>query len=72
MGMAVLASGQQTAAPLLSIWIVVMTASLTLVDLHRRKELSLLHNLGIATSRTVMMATIPAIVLETVFVMLRS
>jgi hypothetical protein len=47
-----------------------MTASLTLVDLHRRKELALLHNLGITTSITVVVATLPAIAVEAVLVML--
>lgn len=55
---------------MLSAWIVVITASLTLVDLHRRRELALLHNLGISTSQAVMIAALPAIVLEVLVVML--
>lgn len=69
MGKAVLAAGSASAAPLLPAWVVVMTASLTLVDLHRRKELALLHNLGITTHRAVIIAALPAIVLETALVM---
>lgn len=70
MGIAVLAAGAQTAAPMLPGWVVVMTASLTLVDLHRRSELALLHNLGITTSYAVAVSTVPAILLEAVLVML--
>lgn len=70
MGKAVLAAGAVSVAPLLSPWVVLMTASLTLVDLHRRRELALLHNLGITTTRVVVTATIPALVLESLLVML--
>ena len=70
MGTAVLAAGGQTAAPLLPAWVVVMTAILVLVDLHRRRELALLHNLGITTSRAVMIAAVPALTLEAGLVML--
>jgi hypothetical protein len=69
-GIAVLAAVSDPASPLLPAWVVVMTASLLLVDLHRRKELQLLHNLGISTSSAVAVATAPAIVLEVVLVML--
>lgn len=47
-----------------------MTASLTLVDLHRRKELALLHNLGIPTIQTLVVATVPSIIFETLLVMI--
>lgn len=70
MGMAVLTAVSDAASPLLPAWAVVMTATLLLVDLHRRKELQLLHNLGISTSSAVAVATAPAIVLEVVLVML--
>jgi len=70
MGMAVLAAVSDPASPLLPVWVIVMTASLTLVDLHRRKELALLHNLGIATSTAVLVATLPAIAVEAALVML--
>ena len=70
MGMAVLAAVSDPASPLLPAWVVVMTGSLLLVDLHRRKELQLLHNLGISTSSAVAVAATPAIGLEAVLVML--
>jgi hypothetical protein len=71
MGKAALASVSATeSAGLLSGWVVVMTAGLILIDLHRRRELALLHNLGVTTGRAVMLATLPAIVLEPVIVML--
>ena len=70
MGMAILAAVSDPASPLLPAWVLVMTASLTVVDLHRRKELALLHNLGITTSRVVMIATLPATFLEAILVML--
>jgi hypothetical protein len=70
MGRAILAAGGQSAAPLLPAWVVVITASLTLVDLNRRKELALIHNLGVTTSHAVIMATLPAMALETALVML--
>ena len=70
MGMAVLAAVSDPSSPLLPAWAVVMTATLVLVDLHRRKELALLHNLGITTSSAVVVAATPAIGLEAVLVML--
>ena len=60
------------AGPLIPAWAIVMTAALTLVDLHRRKEVSLLNNLGIATLPAVIVATLPAILMEAVLVMLPS
>ena len=44
---------------------VVVAATLVLIDLHRRKEITLLHNLGVATSHAVFIGSIPALVLET-------
>ena len=43
---------------------VVVAAALVLVDLHRRKELMLLNNLGIATSHAVFIGSMPALVFE--------
>lgn len=72
MGKATLASVSSTESEglLLSGWVVVMTSGLTLIDLHRRRELALLHNLGITTPHAVMLATLPGIVLELLLVML--
>ena len=69
-GMAVLAAVSDPRSPLLPAWVLVMTGSLTLVDLHRRKELALFHNLGITTSTAVVVATLPAIAVEAILVML--
>jgi hypothetical protein len=69
MGVISFVSGDPAGA-LLSGWVVLMTASLTLIDLHRRRELSLLHNLGINTAWAVSLSTLPAIVAETLLVML--
>ena len=70
MGKALLAARGVTAAPLLPVWVIFMTATLALVDLHRRREVALLHNLGIPTSQAVVIATLPAMALETLLVML--
>ena len=72
MGSAVLAAATSSwsGESFFPMWVVVMTASLALIDLHRRRELTLLHNLGIDTSRVVLLATTPAIVLEGMLVML--
>ena len=72
MGMATLAAVSNPASSLLPAWVLVMTAILTLVDLHRRKEVVLLHNLGIRTSHAVALVTLPAIAAEALLVMLRS
>lgn len=53
-------------------WSVVMTAGLVLLDLHRRKELMLLKNLGIRVSSAMLIGTIPGAVAESVLVMLAS
>ena len=50
--------------PSLPIWSLVMSATLMLVDLLRRKELVLLNNLGVATAGAVMVGVLPAIVGE--------
>jgi hypothetical protein len=73
-GTAVLAAATSSwsGASFFPAWVIVMTASLSLIDLHRRRELTLLHNLGIDTSRVVLMATTPAIAFEGLFVMLLS
>ena len=50
--------------PTVAIWAFVMSVSLMLVDLLRRKELVLLNNLGVATAGAVMVGVLPAIVGE--------
>ena len=51
-------------------WILVMLVSLAVFDLHRRKELALLHNLGIPTSLAVAVVTLPGVGIELLLVML--
>jgi hypothetical protein len=47
-----------------SLWALVMLPGLMLVDLRRRKELALLHNLGVTTHGAVIVGITPALVLE--------
>lgn len=49
---------------LVPVWTLLMLPSLMLADLWRRKELALLHNLGVTTHAAVLVATIPALVIE--------
>jgi hypothetical protein len=60
----------ESGGALLPAWVILMTASLTLVDLHRRRELTLLHNLGISTAQVVSLASLPAVAIEALLVML--
>jgi hypothetical protein len=50
-----------TAVP---VWTLLMLPSLMLADLWRRKELALIHNLGITTSGAVIVGSVPALILE--------
>lgn len=50
-----------TAVP---VWTLLMLPSLMLADLWRRKELALIHNLGITTHGAVIVGSVPAMVLE--------
>lgn len=58
------------ASALLPLWTPIASSSLLLIDLRRRKELSLLHNLGVATSQAVAVGTMPAIMLEALLLMI--
>ena len=64
---------EQTVAPgpIMSFWGVVVTAALVLVDLQRRKELMLLHNLGVTTQHAIVVGAIPAVMIEMLLVTLR-
>ena len=66
MAIAILASAELSddGGPLVPLWTLVASSTLLLVDLHRRKELSLLHNLGVATHQAVVIGTLPAVILE--------
>ncbi len=67
MGMvAVASSGSGRASTLLvPLWSMTMCCALLLVDFHRRKELVLLHNLGVTTGRALSIGVLPSLVLET-------
>ena len=68
-----ISGAQEAIAPgwILSFWAVVITAALVLVDLQRRKELMLLHNLGVTTSHPVLIGMIPALTIEIFLSVLR-
>ena len=51
---------------MLPVWALALTASLLHLDLHRRKELMLVHNLGVATVQAVVIGTLPAMLFEMV------
>jgi len=48
----------------LSFWAVAITTALVVVDLQRRREVMLLHNLGVTTLQAILVSTIPAVILE--------
>ena len=64
MAVALLRASGQAAESGVPLWTVAMAASLVLVDLHRRKEIMLLQNLGITTVSAVSMAALPAVAFE--------
>jgi len=49
---------------MLTFWAVAITTALVLVDLQRRREVMLLHNLGVTTLQAILVSTIPAVTLE--------
>lgn len=55
----------------LSGWTLALTVALMRVDLHRRHEVDLLNNLGVITSRAVILGTVPALVMESAMMLLR-
>jgi hypothetical protein len=54
---------------LVPVWTLLMLPSLMLADLWRRKELALIHNLGITTPGAVIVGSIPALMLEAALLM---
>ena len=67
MGLAVLsAAGAPGGGAMLPVWALAVSASLVHIDLHRRKELMLVKNLGVTTAHAVVIGTIPALLFETV------
>jgi hypothetical protein len=63
------AAAAEDGGVLIPIWVLVMAVSLTFVDLLRRKELSLLHNLGVTTGGAVLAGSLPAAVMETLLML---
>lgn len=70
MGMLAWAEIPDAGGALVPLWTLVASSTLLLVDLHRRKELLLLHNLGVASSQAVFMGTLPAVILEALVLMI--
>lgn len=65
MGLAVFSSaGAPGGGAMLPLWALAVSASLVHIDLHRRKELMLVKNLGVTTAHAVVTGTIPALLLE--------
>ena len=56
---------------MLSFWAVAITTALVLVDLHRRREVMLLNNLGVTTQQAIVVSTIPAVILEVLLGLVR-
>lgn len=70
MAWAAKAHGGEAAGTLVPVWTLMMMPGLMLVDLRRRKELALLHNLGVTTHGAVIAGITPALVLEAGLLML--
>jgi hypothetical protein len=49
---------------ILPAWAIVISACLVYADLRRRKELVLLHNLGVATRNAILIGTLPSVLIE--------
>lgn len=60
--------GLDVRGPMVPPWVLVVTGTLLFVDLHRRKELVLFHNLGVPTGTAVALGFLPAVLLEVVLV----
>ena len=54
----------------LPVWTLAASASLVHLDLHRRKELMLLNNVGVATSQAIFIGSAPALLLEALLLVL--
>ena len=56
--------GLDVGQALVPVWVLLASPALVLIDLHRRKEIALLHNLGVNTRFAVAVGSVPAFVLE--------
>jgi hypothetical protein len=68
-GMAMIAAAKDAGfpvdwEPLGPLWTVAASASLVLIDLHRRHEIRLLHNIGVTTRSAVAVACLPSVLFE--------
>ena len=66
MAIAVLSSAGVAGGGELPVWTLAASAILVRLDLHRRKELMLLNNIGVATGNAVFIGSLPALLFETV------
>ena len=66
------AEGLEVGTSLLPLWTVAAASILVLGDLHRRKELSLLSNLGVSATQAVFVGGLPPVFLEAVLLLLGS
>jgi hypothetical protein len=65
-------AGYDVGGSLVPLWTLAASSSLVSVDLLRRKELSLLFNLGVATHQAVFVGALPAVFFEAMLLMLRT
>ena len=53
-------------------WALVLTPIALAIDIHRRKELMLLRNLGVTQSQVILLGSLPAMTFEAVFLAFRA
>ena len=58
--------GGDGSSALLPYWVVVLAPAIVLLDLQRRKEIALLHNLGVTTRFAVAVGSVPTVLFEAV------
>ena len=56
---------------ILTAWTIALSTVLVRLDLHRRQEIAMLHNLGVLTSHAILLGLLPAIVMEAAMAVLR-
>jgi hypothetical protein len=60
------AQGFDVGDELVPFWVLLASPALVLLDLQRRKEIALLHNLGVTTRFAVAVGTVPTVLCEVV------
>ena len=58
------AQGFDVGDELLPLWVIALSPAIVWLDLHRRKEITLLHNLGVTTRYAVAVGSVPSLLLE--------